>query len=85
MNGTDDVTEFLELDDVVWLAGRLLVDGNKRLGWLATAVFLEINGAGVAAATNDEVYELVMSVASGRVDLEGIARALEQFARAAGR
>ena len=21
-----------------------LVDGNKRLGWLATAVFLEING-----------------------------------------
>ena len=23
-----------------------LVDGNKRLGWLATVVFLDINGAG---------------------------------------
>ena len=28
-----------------------LIDGNKRLGWLATAVFLEINDASVAAAT----------------------------------
>ena len=37
-----------------------LVDGNKRLGWLATAVFLERNGASVATATNDEVFVLVM-------------------------
>ncbi len=27
-----------------------LVDGNKRLGWLATAVFLELNHASVSAA-----------------------------------
>ena len=33
-----------------------LVDGNKRLGWLSTAVFLELNDASVAGATNDEVY-----------------------------
>ena len=134
MKGTDDATEFLDLDDVVLLARRLLgdpppirdvgllgsavarprttvggedaypsiwskaaallesivgnhalVDGNKRLGWLSTAVFLEINGASVAAATNDDVYELVMAVASGELDLESIARALEGFARTAGR
>ena len=40
-----------------------LIDGNRRLGWLATAVFLELNGASVTAALNDDVYELVMRVA----------------------
>ena len=50
-----------------------LVDGNKRLGWLATAVFLELNQASVAAASNDAVYELVMSVASSNIDVEEIA------------
>lgn len=57
-----------------------LVDGNKRLGWLATAVFLEINGASVAAATNDQVYSLVVEVASTTSDLEWIATKLEAFA-----
>ena len=33
------------------VANHALVDGNKRLGWLATAVFLEINGASVATAS----------------------------------
>ena len=28
-----------------------LVDGNERLGWLATLVFLDINGHGVEAPT----------------------------------
>ena len=41
-----------------------LIDGNKRLGWLATAVFLELNGASVTAAPNHDVYELVMRVAA---------------------
>lgn len=41
-----------------------LVDGNNRLGWLATAVFLELNGSSAAAATNDDVDDLVMAVAS---------------------
>ncbi|MEM9042700.1 MAG: type II toxin-antitoxin system death-on-curing family toxin [Actinomycetota bacterium] len=49
-----------------------LIDGNKRLGWLATAVFLEINGASVAHATNDEVYELVMEVAESQLELSEI-------------
>ena len=58
-----------------------LVDGNKRLGWLATAVFLEINGASVATATNDEVYRLVMRVASARPTIDDLAEQLEQFHR----
>ena len=41
-----------------------LIDGNKRLGWLATAVFLEINNFSVAHVANDAVYELVMHIAS---------------------
>lgn len=54
-----------------------LVDGNKRLGWLSTAVFLELNHASVAHADNDAVYELVMYVASGRIQLREIAARLE--------
>src|SRR5687768_14893506 len=37
-----------------------LVDGNKRLGWLATAVFLELNGIKASAISNEDVYELVI-------------------------
>ena len=43
-----------------------LVDGNKRLGWLATAVFLEINGVEISRASNDDVYDLVIDVAAGQ-------------------
>lgn len=54
-----------------------LVDGDERLGWLSTAVFLELNDASVADADNDAVYELAMDVASGRIDLAAIATRLE--------
>ena len=57
-----------------------LVDGNKRLGWLATAVFLEINGAEISRAGNDDVYELVIDVASGRPTVDAIAERLRQLA-----
>lgn len=56
-----------------------LIDGNKRLGWLATAVFLEINDASVAAASNDDVYDLVMAAAAGASTIEGIAEELQQL------
>ncbi|MEZ5171395.1 MAG: type II toxin-antitoxin system death-on-curing family toxin [Acidimicrobiia bacterium] len=54
-----------------------LVDGNKRLGWLATAVFLEINGVTISGADNDAVYDLVVQVATGPSDVEGTASLLE--------
>jgi death-on-curing protein len=53
-----------------------LVDGNKRLGWLATAVFLELNDIGTTHASNDAIYELVMTVASTHVELTELARRL---------
>jgi death-on-curing protein len=62
------------------VGNHALVDGNKRLGWLASAVFLELNGESVATASNDAVYELVMSVASSESDLEEIAHHLEHLA-----
>lgn len=55
-----------------------LIDGNKRLGWLATAVFLELNGVGVATATNDDVYDLVMTVAAGDIAIDQIAGSLHR-------
>lgn len=58
-----------------------LVDGNKRLGWLATAVFLEINNASVAAANNDAVYDLVMAVVMSDCDVHQIASRLQQLAQ----
>ncbi|MEJ7801671.1 MAG: type II toxin-antitoxin system death-on-curing family toxin [Ilumatobacter sp.] len=56
-----------------------LVDGNKRLGWLATAVFLQINGVDPTHITNDDVYELVVRVAATNVDVHGIAAELERL------
>ena len=58
-----------------------LIDGNKRLGWLATAVFLELNGVAASRASNDDVYELVMWVASSNPDLDGITRRLRSVVR----
>lgn len=50
-----------------------LLDGNKRLAWAATAVFLGINGHRVVAG-QDEVVDLVIAVAAGSLqDLDKIA------------
>lgn len=56
-----------------------LIDGNKRLGWLATAVFLELNGVGITSAPNDDVYRLVMRVASESPEVEDIAHWLRSL------
>ena len=53
-----------------------LIDGNKRLGWLATAVFLELNDMPISQASNDDVYEFVLSVASGSPEVNEIAEQL---------
>lgn len=52
-----------------------LVDGNKRLGWLATVVFYGLNEI-VLDAPDDDAYELVMAVARSRPTIEEIAAAL---------
>ncbi len=60
-----------------------LVDGNKRLGWLATAVFLELNGVAAVRATNDDVYELVIGIAGGNDEIEKIASAVRNVVEGA--
>ena len=44
-----------------------LVDGNKRLAWLATYVFLAKNGI-VLDPDDDAAYEFVVAVAAGELD-----------------
>ena len=56
-----------------------LVDGNKRLGWLATAVFVDLNGVSVTVISNDDVYDLVIDVAANRADVEHIANELRRL------
>ena len=58
------------LDSIV--NNHALVDGNKRMGWLATAVFLELNGVRATTISNDSVYELVMRVATHCLDVPEI-------------
>jgi len=58
-----------------------LIDGNKRLGWLAAGVFLEINGASVSSAVDDDVYKLVIEVAGGDLTVEQIASSLKGLAQ----
>ena len=54
-----------------------LVDGNKRLALAATIAFFGMNGMRLTV-TNDQVYDLVMDVASGRLnDVATIASVLE--------
>jgi death-on-curing protein len=48
-----------------------LVDGNKRLGWVATVVFYRLNGHRMVAP-EDEAFELVVGVAEGRSGLKAI-------------
>jgi death on curing protein len=57
-----------------------LIDGNKRLGWLATAVFLELNGVAVTQIPNDDVYRLAMKVAAGNHAIGDLAAELERIA-----
>jgi death-on-curing protein len=59
-----------------------LVDGNKRLAWLATYVFLAKNGT-VLDAADDDAYALVVAVAAGTIDeVSEIAAVLASFASA---
>ena len=52
-----------------------LVDGNKRLAWLATTVFLDLNGLAPDLSDN-EAFDLVWEIASSSLDVESIASKL---------
>ncbi|KRE99195.1 alcohol dehydrogenase [Nocardioides sp. Soil777] len=60
------------------VGNHALVDGNKRLGWLAVVVFYGLNGVELEAP-DDDAYDLVISVASGETALTGITESLQQW------
>jgi death-on-curing protein len=62
---------------------RALIDGNKRAAWLATVVFLDLNGYEVAA-TDDEAFDLVMAASQSEVDVVEIAAKLRTAIRPTG-
>lgn len=57
-----------------------LADGNKRLGWLATVLFLDLNGH-APDLDDDAAFGLAMDVAAGASDVEQIAERLRVVAR----
>ncbi|QJW36920.1 type II toxin-antitoxin system death-on-curing family toxin [Cellulosimicrobium protaetiae] len=44
-----------------------LIDGNKRLGWVATRLFYAVNGARLAMP-QEVAYALVVGIAAGEID-----------------
>jgi toxin-antitoxin system, toxin component, fic family len=57
-----------------------LIDGNKRLGWAACSVILSLNALEISeTVSNDDVYDLVVAVASSRVTLEQVCATLSDW------
>jgi death-on-curing protein len=56
------------------------VDGNKRVGLASALVFLDLNGYEINDP-DEELYDLMMSVAAGRTRKAEIAAAFRRFSR----
>ena len=54
------------------LLNHPFVDGNKRVGYTLMRLFLLSNGFDIEASQDDK-YEFIISVASGKKDFDGIA------------
>lgn len=58
------------------VSGHALVDGNKRLGWVALRLFYRLNDADIEAPV-DEAFALVVAIADGSLrDVSVIAERL---------
>lgn len=55
-----------------------LIDGNKRVGWLAVVVLYGLNDIDLQAP-DDDSYDLVVAVARGRADHRTAAQHLAQW------
>ncbi len=57
-----------------------LVDGNKRTAFVATALFYALNDRNVRMGVEDELFDLVIAVATGELDtVRDIAARLAQL------
>lgn len=45
-----------------------LVDGNKRMAWMCTVVFLDINGVEMLDIDQDRAFDLVIDIATGKTE-----------------
>jgi death-on-curing protein len=62
------------------VANDPFVDGNKRAGWLLIYVFLAKNSVELDPADDDEAYDFVIAVASGKLsEVDEIADVLRGF------
>ena len=60
-----------------------LLDGNKRLGWVAMRTFLELNGVPPMRVDVDEAERFVLDIAAGALDdVTGIAKRLRGLVEA---
>lgn len=57
-----------------------LIDGNKRLGWMAVFSFYGLNGVDLNAP-EDDAYDLVIGVSTGAVDYADAAYRLSAWTR----
>lgn len=57
-----------------------LFDGNKRLSWLLTAIFLEINGEDVTPPQYD-IVDFVVGIAAGEIEQADTERWIDLHAR----
>jgi death-on-curing protein len=54
------------------------VDGNKRVGAAVAEIFIRLNG-GQLNATNDEIVELFLGIAAGRISREDVEKAFARW------
>ncbi|MFI6511310.1 type II toxin-antitoxin system death-on-curing family toxin [Streptosporangium sp. NPDC050855] len=63
------------------IANHPFVDGNKRAAWLTMYVFCAKNGVRIEPSDDDEAYDFVIAVASGKLtEIDEIADMLRSFA-----
>lgn len=55
-----------------------LIDGNKRIGWLATVVYYGLNGIELEASDED-AYDLVIAIATSATTYGGAAAQLARW------
>lgn len=61
-----------------------LLDGNKRLGWVAMRTFLELNGVPPVRADVDRAERFVLDIAVGELDeVSEIAKRLRELSESA--
>lgn len=57
-----------------------LIDGNERLAWASCSVFFSLNALEISeTVSDDDVYDLVIAVASSRVTLEQVCATLSDW------